>query len=180
MELLPPSTRATINRAYRANEPGIVTLPSVAQKKSALEGEMSPLMLRDFLSFSFSLSLHYRRRTEKIFAIKSSKARSRSRDDHLLPSRGREGGKQTSVNSTRGKKPLSFSDKEGRGGVPGFVSCCVNRRRNPTSKVRNSRRKPAESKPLSSRARGRRRNESLVVRLFLSAVRAANEWPPLL
>lgn len=175
---MPPSTRATINRAYRANEPGIVTLPSVAQKKSALEGEMSPLMLRDFLSFSFSLSLHYRRRTEKIFAIKSSKARSRSRDDHLLPSRGREGGKQTSVNSTRGKKPLSFSDKEGRGGVPGFVSCC--RRRNPTSKVRNSRRKPAESKPLSSRARRRRRNESLVVRLFLSAVRAANEWPPLL
>lgn len=52
---MPPSIRATINRAYRANEPGIVTLSSVAQKKSALEGEMSPLMLRDSLSLSLPL-----------------------------------------------------------------------------------------------------------------------------
>lgn len=42
MELLPPSIRATINRAYRANEPGIVTLSSVAQKKECSRGRDVP------------------------------------------------------------------------------------------------------------------------------------------
>lgn len=39
---MPPSIRATINRAYRANEPGIVTLSSVAQKKECSRGRDVP------------------------------------------------------------------------------------------------------------------------------------------
>lgn len=39
--------RATINRAYYANDAGIVTLPRIrCTKKSTLEGETSPLMSR--------------------------------------------------------------------------------------------------------------------------------------